>query len=373
MADRPPLLLIVAGGTGGHLYPGIAVARSVVREGSARGWRVAFVVRRGDIGKELLRREGFDVLELSGQGWPRRFSLRMFTFAFHLGAGFSQAWALLRERRPKAVLGMGGYLSFPVLLAAHLQRIPTMIHEQNVIPGLSNRQLARWANSVAVSFPESLKVFGVQKAWVSGLPIRPEIGQVEQADGRRRLGLQPDKVTFLIFGGSLGAERINRSALEAWSLLSDLRDRFQIVHITGEKLYEPIQRGYQSLPVRSTVMPYCHEMSAALAASDLVVCRAGASTVAELVAVKRPAVLVPYPFASENHQFYNAEALVERGCAIRILDNELRPQQLAEICRNIIEQPAHLADWKSKFIEEDAKWVHGAAHRIADHIFKTYA
>src|SRR5258708_4689 len=162
--------LIVAGGTGGHLYPGIAAARAVVKR---EGWEVIFAVRKGDLGKDLLEREGFQIIELPGQGLPRRLSTKAFTFPIALVAGFAQAWMAVRRIQPDIVIGMGGYLSFPVLLVARLQGVPTLIHEQNVYPGLANRFSSRWVRSVAVSFPESKKYFPAGNVWFSGFPGQP--------------------------------------------------------------------------------------------------------------------------------------------------------------------------------------------------------
>lgn len=368
-------VLMVASGTGGHLYPGIATARALVKGRTSAGnpvWEVVFVVRRGDMGKDLLLREGFRVIEISGQGWPRHLSLKTVSFPFVLISGFMQAWSLLGRLKPDAVIGMGGYLSFPVLLAARLRRISTMIHEQNVYPGMSNRALGRWVKSVAVSFEESKQAFPSQKVWLSGLPVRPEIGQVHTAEGRRRFKLAENKLTFLIFGGSQGAHRINEAVIGAWPMLSDRSDAFQVLHVTGPRDYGALSERYRSLPVQSVVIPYCHDMAAAYAAADFVICRAGASTIVELIVARKPALLVPFPFASENHQFYNAEILVKRGVAELIPDTEFTSAQVVDRLRLYFRYPERIPQMRERLALLAEEGSHGtAAQRLADYITAT--
>ncbi len=358
-------IVIVAGGTGGHLYPGIATARALVAQSA--GWDPVFIVRKGDLGKALLEREKFKVFELPGQGWPRRLSKKMLTFPFSVLSGFSQARQLLKDLKPKAVMGMGGYLSFPVLLAAKLQGVPTLIHEQNVFPGLSNRVTGRWVSSIAVSFPESKKVFPQERVWVSGLPVRAEIGSFSVESGRAPWGLDPRRMTFLVFGGSQGAHRLNEAVAEACRLIAPSEKKFQILHVTGERDFLAIQALYNSIPVASFVMPYCHDMAAALAAADFVVCRAGASTVVELVVAQKPALLVPFPFASENHQFYNAQMLVQERAGEWMADAEVTPERIAEIFKRCLAKPEGLIAQKEQLRILKEKTPHPqAAQRLAE-------
>jgi UDP-N-acetylglucosamine--N-acetylmuramyl-(pentapeptide) pyrophosphoryl-undecaprenol N-acetylglucosamine transferase len=326
-------ILIVAGGTGGHLYPGIAIGRalrtSAVPEGF-ESWDVRFVVRRGDLGKLVLEREGFSVLEIEGQGLPRSFSLRWFSFPFKLLMGWIQAFRLLCEETPQAVIGMGGYLSFPVLATARLRGIFTLIHEQNVLPGLANRLLSRIVRSVALSFPESRSYFPGAKSWVAGLPIRDEIGHVERAAGRQALHLAGVDPVVLVFGGSQGAQRLNQVVVEAFEQLWKQGIRFQVLHIAGERHFEAVDKLYARLSFPHRIMAYCHQMADAYAAASVVISRSGASTIAELQAAGRAAILIPFPFASGNHQFFNAQILERSGLAEIILQENLSSSMLAE-------------------------------------------
>jgi UDP-N-acetylglucosamine--N-acetylmuramyl-(pentapeptide) pyrophosphoryl-undecaprenol N-acetylglucosamine transferase len=336
-------VLIAAGGTGGHLYPGVALARAL------SGHEVIFVVRRGDLGREILQKEGFPVREIAGQGLPRAFSLRAFSFPFNLIRGCGEAWWLLRDLRPDCVVGMGGYLSVPVIGVAHALGIRTLLHEQNVLPGLANRRLARWADSIAVSFQESLEHFPQKKTWVSGLPIRADIGAIDSGKATQDFDLDTARPVFLVFGGSQGARRLNETCLEAFKKLAGENLRFQVLHVTGPPSFESIRSAYAKLPVRAVVLPYCHRMASAYAAADWVVCRAGASTIAELIAARRPATLVPYPYASNNHQIYNANVLSAAGVGTVILEKDLTPDTLAMNFRDLIKNPGRVSLIQKRF------------------------
>jgi UDP-N-acetylglucosamine--N-acetylmuramyl-(pentapeptide) pyrophosphoryl-undecaprenol N-acetylglucosamine transferase len=325
-------ILIVAGGTGGHLYPGIALARALA------GQDVIFVIRRGDMGKDILQKEGFAFREIAGQGLPRAFSFRALAFPYNFLRGWLETRSLLKAIRPDRVVGMGGYLSIPVIITAHTLGIRTLLHEQNAFPGLANRFLARWADSVAVSFPFSLTYFPKGKSWVSGLPVRPEIGTIDQTAGRQHLGLDPQVHTFLVFGGSLGAQKINTLCIEAWGLLQAKNLKFQVIHITGTKDFDRVQKIYSELSFGVKVMPFCHAMADAYAAADAVISRAGASTVAELLKVCCPALLIPYPHATNNHQLYNAQVLEADRLAQVVLDNALTASGIADFLSGILKE-----------------------------------
>lgn len=322
-------VMIVAGGTGGHLYPGIALARSLTAH------EVLFIVRRGDLGRDILQKEGIAVQEIEGQGLPRSLSLRWFTFPFKFIKGWGEARNALQQFKPDRVVGMGGYLSFSVILNAHFMGIRTMLHEQNVYPGLANRLLSWWADSVAVSFPTSLGSFNGRKVWISGLPVRPEIGEANAVSARHDLGLTDGSPVILIFGGSLGAKRLNTLTTEAFAELSKRNHRFQIFHIAGPKEFDRVAALYKDYGLSATVVPYCHDMSKAYAAADAVVCRAGASTIAELSVVQRPALLIPYPYASNNHQLHNAQLIAKTGQAKVVLEKDLTPEAIAEFLTHL--------------------------------------
>jgi len=357
-------IMIIAGGTGGHLYPGIAVARALGEHD------ILFVVRKGDLCKDILKGEGFAVREIAGQGVPRSVSAKVVSFPFAFIHGWIDAWRVLRAFHPDGVLGMGGYLSFPVVILASMQGVRTLIHEQNVVPGLANRFLSRWSRSVAVSFAESQTYFPAAKTWVSGLPVREEMGTLDAVSGRKAFDLDPSLPTLLVFGGSLGAKNLNHKILDLWGELLKRTSSFQVLHVTGQASFKETKAAYEKLTLRSVVLPYCNNMASAYAAADWVICRAGASTVAELAASRRPSTLIPYPFATNNHQQFNAQVLKDAGVADVISERELDLTFLAARLEKIINDPKE----RSKRIESFDELTHfsrrnsQAAKALADFI-----
>jgi UDP-N-acetylglucosamine--N-acetylmuramyl-(pentapeptide) pyrophosphoryl-undecaprenol N-acetylglucosamine transferase len=320
------VIIIAAGGTGGHLYPGVALARELRR----RGKTPVFIVRCNDAGREILEKEGFGFEEIPVAGMPRRLSLRLFTFAFLQVRSFFAVRRLFRRLRPSVVIGMGGYISFPAVVMARCNGIPTAIHEQNYIPGLANKVLMRIATRVALSFEESLRFFPRNKTVVTGNPVRAELFGASGRDVYRAFNLSPEKFTVLVFGGSQGASVINRTLVQAFPLLAPVKDTVQFLHITGKRDAADMERQYADGGISGRVLPYLHEIGDAYRAADLIVCRSGATTVAELRILNKPSVLIPYLHATANHQEFNAMVLVKAGTAVLIREPELTPELLAE-------------------------------------------
>jgi UDP-N-acetylglucosamine--N-acetylmuramyl-(pentapeptide) pyrophosphoryl-undecaprenol N-acetylglucosamine transferase len=303
-------IAIVAGGTGGHFYPGLAVARSMM----AFGHRIFFVIKKGDYVRPLLEREQIPYWAIHSAGLQRRLAVSNALVPLRLVQGFAQSLSMLRLQKPDAVLVMGGYLSVPPALAARALKIPVVLHEQNVIPGLANKMLSRLASKVAVSFAPGLPAFG-EKAVLTGNPVRPDFATLPSpAEARARFGLNPQKQTLLVFGGSLGARRLNELVTDALARLSAYSERVQIIHIAGRN-DDRMKDRYEKMKFEFFVDNFCHDMPAAYAACDGAVTRSGASTVAELLVVNNPALLVPYPFATDDHQTANANVLAQRGMA----------------------------------------------------------
>ncbi len=364
-------MLVTGGGTGGHIYPALAIARGI-RE-KYPGAEILYVGTARGMEADIVPKEGFAFQAVTVEGLPRRISPRaLVTFGKSL-LGIKQAFALLKSFSPDVVIGTGGYVCGPVVLAAALSKIPTLIHEQNAYPGITNKLLARMVSRIMVTFPESVKYFSSQNhITVTGLPIRPDILTAVRETGVKRLGLAGDKFNLLVFGGSRGARSINKAMVEVAGYFAGRTD-LQIILVTGmpgheETLTELAAAGI-SLDKSGNIMvkPYLYHMEDALAAADLVVCRAGAATLAEITALGLPAILIPYPYAAENHQEYNARALTGREAAVLIKDSELtgvllrqtinklladrpllakmaaaslaigRPQALAEIIKNVDE------------------------------------
>jgi UDP-N-acetylglucosamine--N-acetylmuramyl-(pentapeptide) pyrophosphoryl-undecaprenol N-acetylglucosamine transferase len=289
--------------------------------GSSRGIETRVVEQRG------YRLRTLPVRALRGQG-----PLRLAASAARLPGSVVAAWRFLRDTSPDLLIGVGGYASAPPVVAGWWQRIPTVLLEQNAHPGLTNRVLGRLADRICVSFAESIGYFPEGRTIETGNPVRPATaGNVERREG----------FSLLIFGGSAGAHRLNEVGVEAVARLAarDLR----VVHQTGEADYERVRARYAELGIAVEVRRFIDDMAAAYAAADLVVCRAGATTLAELTALGKPALLVPYPYAADDHQRKNAESLVTRGAATMILDRELSVESLTRAVAELRADRAKLA------------------------------
>jgi UDP-N-acetylglucosamine--N-acetylmuramyl-(pentapeptide) pyrophosphoryl-undecaprenol N-acetylglucosamine transferase len=325
MATDSLRLVIAGGGTGGHLYPGIAVARELLsRQPDAR---VSFAGTSRGIEARVLPREGFelDVIRSGGlKGKSLRGSVRG---TLLVPLGLVDAWRIISARRPDLVIGVGGYSSGPVVLAAVARRIPTMVLEQNAVPGLTNRLLAPLVGAAAVTFDSTRAFFGAS-AFVSGNPVRPEF--YEAADRRQvASGAGAADLNLLVFGGSQGAHALNMSMCDAAPSLAARLSSLQVVHQTGERDLDRVRAAYRSAGLRAEVEPFLYDMGRRLNAADLVVCRAGATTLAEITAAGKASILIPLPTATDDHQRKNAETLALAGGAEVILQSEATGQELA--------------------------------------------
>ena len=299
-------LLIMAGGTGGHIFPGLAVADAV----KAAGWRVVWLGNPSGMEAKLVPSRGYELAEvrfaaLRGKGWLPKLLL-----PFNLLSGFWQAWKVLKRIRPDVVLGMGGFISFPGGMMAVLRGRPLVVHEQNSVAGLANRVLAAVADRVLSGFPDVIK-----KAVWSGNPVRAEIVAVaepiERFAGRMAAG---KPLHLLVVGGSLGAQTLNQALPRSMALLAE-HERPQVVHQSGSKHLDALNRSYRQAGVSANCVAFIEDMAGAYAWADLVICRAGALTVAELAAAGVASILVPFPHAVDDHQTTNALFLANAGAA----------------------------------------------------------
>jgi UDP-N-acetylglucosamine--N-acetylmuramyl-(pentapeptide) pyrophosphoryl-undecaprenol N-acetylglucosamine transferase len=328
--DQGILRVIVAGGgTGGHLFPGLAVADALARR---RPTRVVFVGSSHGIETRVVTKRGYPLRTLPVRALRGQGLLGLTNSALRLPASLFSAWRLLGEIRPDLLIGVGGYASGPVVIAGRSRRIPTVLLEQNAHPGLTNRILARFADRICVSFPESTEYFPHSRTVQTGNPVRPP---AEPMAGRH------EGFSVLIFGGSAGAHRLNEIGVEAMSRLE--RSGLRIVHQTGEGDFETVRNRYRQHGIEADVWPFIDDMAAAYTGADIVVCRAGATTLAELTALGKPALLVPYPYAADDHQRKNAQSLVVRGAAMMILDRELSAENLSRAVTELRADPARLA------------------------------
>jgi UDP-N-acetylglucosamine--N-acetylmuramyl-(pentapeptide) pyrophosphoryl-undecaprenol N-acetylglucosamine transferase len=318
-------LLLAASGTGGHLFPGIAVAEAARRRVGAE---VLFVGTASGMEKEVIPRLGFTLRlipaeQLRGRSW--------WGVARALWAalrGLKAAWRVVREFAPDLIFSIGGYASGPMVLAGWARRVPCILLEPNVIPGLTNRLLGRFATRVCVGFPRTAHFFPPHKAVCTGNPVRWS-GPASQTHP----STSSSEFTLLIFGGSAGARRLNQMLPQALALVGkDLR----VIHQTGKADYAEVSAAYDRLGVGTTVVPFIDNMQEVYTAADLVVCRAGATTLAELTALGKPAILIPYPYAVDDHQRANAEVLVQAGAAHMILDTDLTPERVSQVVRTLM-------------------------------------
>jgi UDP-N-acetylglucosamine--N-acetylmuramyl-(pentapeptide) pyrophosphoryl-undecaprenol N-acetylglucosamine transferase len=329
-------IIIAGGGTGGHLFPALALieafkdrdpANEILLVGSRKGLETRLGVEPGYSLRTI------EAVSLKGKPfWGKVWGLMA------LPKSLFQSWRLIHSFRPDIVLGVGGYASGPVVLAAWAMGYRTAIHEQNAFPGLSNRVLGRFVDRAFVSFAASARHFPQQKSILTGNPIRKRIRPERIA---RERGPE-SKFTLFIFGGSQGAHRLNLAMMEALTYLQDFKARFQVIHQTGDKDCAEVQEAYRREGFAAKVTPFLHDVDRAYAAADLVLCRAGASTLFELMAMGKPAILVPYPYAANDHQTLNARTLVDAGAALMVANGDLTGTQLSRMLRQLCEDPENL-------------------------------
>jgi UDP-N-acetylglucosamine--N-acetylmuramyl-(pentapeptide) pyrophosphoryl-undecaprenol N-acetylglucosamine transferase len=330
-------MLIAGGGTGGHLFPGIALAEEVTTRHPDN--RVLFVGTTRGLEARVVPAAGFPLETIQVRGLKGMGPLRALQALLLLPLSLVASWRIVGRFRPDVVVGVGGYSSGPVVLAAWLRGITTAIQEQNALPGLTNRILGKIVRAVFIAFEQARAAFPRRKTYLVGNPVRRKLmdnylrSRPTATDGRFRL---------LVVGGSLGARGLNTRMLEALPHLGDLRDRMDIVHQTGAADLERVTAGYAAAGVKAEVVPFVEDMSAAYARASLVLCRAGATTVAELAICKKAAILVPFPFATDDHQAINAAALVEAGAALMFREAELTGERLAQELRQLAAEPDRL-------------------------------
>jgi UDP-N-acetylglucosamine--N-acetylmuramyl-(pentapeptide) pyrophosphoryl-undecaprenol N-acetylglucosamine transferase len=311
-------VIFAGGGTGGHLFPGLAVAREFLRRDQAA--QILFVGTEQGIEFRVLPKEGFKLETLKVKGMKGRGFRGLLDAVYGVPASVARSLAIIRRFGPDCIIGLGGYASAPMLVAGILKRIRCAIMEQNLRPGFTNKILARRVDLVFTAYAESAAYFPGARVVESGNPVRwQELPQT----------VKRDRFSLLVFGGSAGARRINFAFVDALKQLTDLAPELYIIHQTGQLDYAAVQEAYGSLPFEAEVTPFIDRMDLAYAGADLVLCRAGATTVAELTALGKAAILVPYPYAIYDHQRGNAEALERRGAAEMILDQEINGGILA--------------------------------------------
>lgn len=326
-------IMITGGGTGGHTSPAVAVIEEFQRRDPR--FRAQWVGRKGGIEERICERMQIPFRSVPIEGWPRKRTLRRLWVGAKLAYSVLRCMDYIRRFRPQAVIGVGGYVSLPLCYAAQRLTIPTILHEQNKRLGMANRVLAPRATHIMLSYPETLGNYPKERSRVVGNPVRAGFSQpIDKRAAREKLGLDPEVPVVLVSGGSQGAHSINQAMIEILKRFQ--RDEAQFVWTTGSSDAAEARKASESAAVRAEAFAFLDDMPAACAASDLIVARSGASTTAEIAMVGKPSVLVPYPFATDNHQEDNARAFEAAGASVVVLDKECTGEHLATLIRSLL-------------------------------------
>ena len=352
MNDARGLLFVMAGGgTGGHVIPAIAVAREIER----LGHRALFVGTERGVESRLVPGAGFRLELIRVGGIKGLGAARRVSSAFRLVAETFSQIRKFAEWRPAAVFSMGGYVAGPPALAALMRGVPLVVMEPNAVPGFTNRRIARWVKRALISFEETRKYFPEGRTEATGLPVREEFFQL-------RAHAESAAMTILITGGSQGSRTLNNAARESWKHFRAAGLPVKIIHQSGTKMYEELARDFAATGLPGEVKPFIDNMPAAFAEADVIICRSGAGAVSELAAAGKPSILVPFPFAADNHQLRNAQAFERAGAAILTLDSEWTGERFFGLVKDLYEDRARLESMS----EAARRLAHpGAAKRAA--------
>ncbi|MDR1952441.1 MAG: undecaprenyldiphospho-muramoylpentapeptide beta-N-acetylglucosaminyltransferase [Elusimicrobiota bacterium] len=316
-------IVIAASGTGGHIYPGIMIAQEL----KAKGYNPIFWTSKNETAMKIIQKSGFEFIPFSLSGMPKKISLSFIFFCFKLFLAIIKSCFYMRKLEVNFVVGTGGYIEVPAIIAAKLFAKKIFIHEQNIIPGKANVFANKLADATFISFENTAKFFK-KKCIFSGYPVRKDIFNIDKNQAIEKLGIKKNVLTVLIFGGSLGAVKLNDIAFKAVEILSE-RENIQVIHITGNI-------GYREIVKRAAgksfyiVKDFMHDIYNAYAACDIVICRAGAGAVFEVLFLNKPAVFIPFPFAADNHQLLNAKKVEKKDFRIIIEEKDLTPENLAK-------------------------------------------
>jgi UDP-N-acetylglucosamine--N-acetylmuramyl-(pentapeptide) pyrophosphoryl-undecaprenol N-acetylglucosamine transferase len=331
-------IIVSGGGTGGHIYPGVAIAKKIKEKHPDSN--ILFVGSENGLEKKLVPKEGFKIKFITVEGLNKKVSLQTFSSLQKAFKGYFQARQIIKEFKPDIVVGTGGYVCGPVVFAAALMGIPTVIHEQNAFPGLTNKLLSKVVSKIAITFKEAEKYFPKNKVVYTGNPIRNQILKIDREKSFSAWQFDRGKPLILVVGGSRGAKNINNAVVD---MIPDfIKNDIQLLFVTGEKQYDEVINNLQNKNIdykknkNIKIMPYIFNMEDALGACDIIVSRAGATTISEITAIGIPAILIPSPYVANNHQEYNALALEENGAAIIIKEAQLKDDIFKDQILNIV-------------------------------------
>lgn len=314
-------IIIAGGGTGGHLFPGIAIAEEFLKRDPAN--RVLFIGTKKGIEHRLLEPLGYELKEIDVEGLKGRGLTALMKGLYAIPNSMWQSRRILADFCPDIAIGVGGYASGPAVMAAWLMGIPTAIAEQNALAGNTNRILGKFVDKVFLTYEQSKNLFAAKKVVVTGNPVRAAIARGLDQERKKNAGRQ-----VLIFGGSQGSAAINKTVVAMLPLLQKTKDSLRVVHQTGERDLDMVKRAYAEQGIAAEVSPFIVDMVSAYNTADLIICRAGATSLAEITAAGRASILIPFPWAADDHQTLNAQAMVEAGAAAMIRESDLTAEKL---------------------------------------------
>ncbi|UCG79202.1 MAG: undecaprenyldiphospho-muramoylpentapeptide beta-N-acetylglucosaminyltransferase [Nitrospirota bacterium] len=326
-------IMIAGGGTGGHLFPGIAMAELFQKNTGTD--KITFVGTDHGLEAAVIPREGFGLEFIRAEGLVGKSLFEKVRAVYYLILSLFDSFQLISRYRPDIIIGSGGYASFATVMAGYLRSVPTLILEQNSMPGLANRILGKFATVNCVTYQESISYFPKGKTHLTGNPVREKVLRGSRTSALKLFGLDKSKFTVFIFGGSLGASSINKAVVESLQYLLDIRADIQFLHQTGEKDYEYVRNAYRSFGYKGMISPFIYQMAEAYAVSDIIISRAGATTLAEITSIGKASILVPYPYAAANHQELNARKLQQMKAAFMVLDRDLNGRKLAALVKEL--------------------------------------
>jgi len=356
-------VVIAGGGTGGHLFPGIAIAEEFVKRN--KDAKVIFIGTERGIENRLLHQLGYELKKIDVEGVKGRGIKALIKGAYQIPKSIWQSGNILKQFRPDMVFGVGGYASGPAVLAAHFMNIPTAIAEQNATPGVTNKILGKFVDKIFVTYAQTRECFPQSKVILSGNPVRASFTAGGAAGKEKR-----DYRQLLIFGGSQGAEAINKGVVGMLPKLRNMKGKIHILHQTGMQQMDLVRKAYEQSGIQAEVRDFIMDMAGAYAEADLIICRAGATSLAEITVAGKAAVLIPYPFAADDHQLKNALALSAEGAAVVIPEKELSGDRLFEVIEDLLG-----SEEKLRGLEKNSLGIGraDAAATIVDHCMKLTA
>ena len=337
-------LLIACSGSGGHFFPALALADELAKR---KDTEISFLETQKKNINSLITEKGFTLVQFNLDNVSFNSFSRAFVSVFKLLFAAVSSLIVIFRVKPDVVAGFGGYHSGPIVLAARMFGIPAIIHEQNVLPGKANHILAKFVNKVAISFEESKQFFNDKKVVLTGCPLRKEVVDISVEEAYAKYSFSKNKLTIFVMGGSQGSHNINTKFIEAISQVEN-KDKLQIIHITGAEDYESISKEYSNLKIDSLVFAFLKEIGYAYKSADIIITRAGASTICEIIALRIPAVIIPYPYA-KKHQTANARLISDRGAAILLEDEKLASNELKEIISSFMMDKNRISQMKNGF------------------------